>query len=206
MDKIEDIFHNNIDDREDAESNKPSTINFLLNSEGGPLKMATSNGMMLLENHHSNNNDTTNSNSPITSPSSSSSTSTFPKIEDTGERKGKLSEAGQEYINDRGQLIGKSGKPLRNTKRAAQNRNSQKHFRERRGKYIKDLEEKVDVLGKLEQENRMLKQENMLLRRQLDLNRTVQQDVSPRPSNYTTEFFPNSNDPHMPNIDNPDPS
>ncbi|EJS41743.1 cin5p [Saccharomyces arboricola H-6] len=63
---------------------------------------------------------------------------------------------GERYNND-GQLIGKTGKPLRNTKRAAQNRSAQKAFRQRREKYIKNLEEKSKVFDRLVKENNELK-------------------------------------------------
>ncbi|AMD22535.1 HHL235Cp [Eremothecium sinecaudum] len=65
-----------------------------------------------------------------------------------------------EHINSHGQLIGRSGKPLRNTKRAAQNRNAQKAFRQRREKYIKDLETKAKHYDELTQELLELKREN----------------------------------------------
>lgn len=63
---------------------------------------------------------------------------------------------GERYNND-GQLIGKTGKPLRNTKRAAQNRSAQKAFRQRREKYIKNLEEKSKLFDGLMKENSELK-------------------------------------------------
>lgn len=63
---------------------------------------------------------------------------------------------GEKYNLD-GQLIGKTGKPLRNTKRAAQNRSAQKAFRHRREKYIKNLEEKSKIFDGLVKENDELK-------------------------------------------------
>ncbi|CAI4036345.1 hypothetical protein SMKI_15G1860 [Saccharomyces mikatae IFO 1815] len=63
---------------------------------------------------------------------------------------------GERYNND-GLLIGKTGKPLRNTKRAAQNRSAQKAFRQRREKYIKNLEEKSKLFDSLVEENSELK-------------------------------------------------
>lgn len=54
-------------------------------------------------------------------------------------------------------MIGKTGKPLRNTKRAAQNRSAQKAFRQRREKYIKNLEEKSKLFDGLMKENSELK-------------------------------------------------
>lgn len=63
---------------------------------------------------------------------------------------------GERYNND-GQLIGRTGKPLRNTKRAAQNRSAQKAFRQRREKYIKNLEEKSKLFDGLMKENSELK-------------------------------------------------
>ncbi|CCH61382.1 hypothetical protein TBLA_0E03280 [Henningerozyma blattae CBS 6284] len=82
----------------------------------------------------------------------------------------------EEYINEKGQLIGKSGKPLRNTKRAAQNRSSQKHFRERRGKYIKQLEEKVEILNEIRLENNLLKLENLKLKQLLKSSSPSEED------------------------------
>ncbi|AGO12139.1 AaceriAEL222Cp [[Ashbya] aceris (nom. inval.)] len=72
-----------------------------------------------------------------------------------------------EHINSQGQLIGRSGKPLRNTKRAAQNRSAQKAFRQRREKYIKDLEIKAKQYDKLEQEVLSLRRENEELKMRL---------------------------------------
>ncbi|SCU77488.1 LAME_0A01266g1_1 [Lachancea meyersii CBS 8951] len=63
------------------------------------------------------------------------------------------------------QLIGKSGKPLRNTKRAAQNRSAQKAFRQRRDRYIKDLETKVEEFDRLDAQVAALSQENESLKR-----------------------------------------
>ncbi|KAL3230035.1 hypothetical protein RNJ44_01398 [Nakaseomyces bracarensis] len=63
---------------------------------------------------------------------------------------------GEKY-NENGELIGKTGKPLRNTKRAAQNRSAQKAFRQRREKYIKALEEKARQYDSLLKENLELK-------------------------------------------------
>lgn len=63
---------------------------------------------------------------------------------------------GEKY-NENGELIGKTGKPLRNTKRAAQNRSAQKAFRQRREKYIKALEEKARQYDNLLRENLELK-------------------------------------------------
>lgn len=62
-----------------------------------------------------------------------------------------------ERYNANGELIGKTGKPLRNTKRAAQNRSAQKAFRQRREKYIKALEEKAKQYDSLLKENMELK-------------------------------------------------
>lgn len=63
---------------------------------------------------------------------------------------------GEKY-NQNGELIGRTGKPLRNTKRAAQNRSAQKAFRQRREKYIKALEEKARLYDDLLRENMELK-------------------------------------------------
>lgn len=72
-----------------------------------------------------------------------------------------------EHLNSQGQLIGRSGKPLRNTKRAAQNRSAQKAFRQRREKYIKDLETKAKHYDRLEQDLFNLRRENEELRMRL---------------------------------------
>lgn len=69
-----------------------------------------------------------------------------------------------ERYNNKGQLIGKSGKLLRDTKRAAQNRCAQKAFRLRREKYLKDLEEKAEKFDKLMEENERLKKTVELLK------------------------------------------
>lgn len=61
-----------------------------------------------------------------------------------------------ESYNKMGQLIGKSGKVLRNTKRAAQNRSAQKAFRIRREIYIKDLEDKALHFDAIIEENKRL--------------------------------------------------
>lgn len=61
-----------------------------------------------------------------------------------------------ECYNKMGQLIGKSGKILRNTKRAAQNRSAQKAFRIRRELYIKDLEDKASHFDAVMEENKRL--------------------------------------------------
>lgn len=71
-----------------------------------------------------------------------------------------------ERYNNKGQLIGKSGKLLRDTKRAAQNRYAQKAFRLRREKYIKDLEEKAKRYDEIIEENDRLKKMVELLERQ----------------------------------------
>lgn len=70
-----------------------------------------------------------------------------------------------EHVNSHGQLIGKSGKPLRNTKRAAQNRNAQKAFRQRRERYIKDLEVKAKEFDRLDAQLAAVQQENESLKR-----------------------------------------
>ncbi|CAI2020423.1 hypothetical protein SEUBUCD646_0H00850 [Saccharomyces eubayanus] len=74
---------------------------------------------------------------------------------------------GEKYNLD-GQLIGKTGKPLRNTKRAAQNRSAQKAFRHRREKYIKNLEEKSKIFDGLVKENDELKKIIDLLKAKLN--------------------------------------
>lgn len=70
-----------------------------------------------------------------------------------------------EAISESGQLIGKSGKSLRNTKRAAQNRNAQKAFRQRKERYIKDLEAKAKNFDQILIENKSLKLEIFELRK-----------------------------------------
>ncbi|GMM53461.1 Cin5 protein [Maudiozyma humilis] len=62
-----------------------------------------------------------------------------------------------ERYNARGELIGRSGKVLRDTKRAAQNRSAQKAFRVRREKYIKNLELKAKHFDEIVAENVTLK-------------------------------------------------
>lgn len=62
-----------------------------------------------------------------------------------------------ERYNIYGQLIGKSGKVLRDTKRAAQNRHAQKAFRLRREKYISNLEKKSKEYDSIVEENKKLK-------------------------------------------------
>ncbi|CCK68760.1 Cin5p KNAG_0B03190 [Huiozyma naganishii CBS 8797] len=65
---------------------------------------------------------------------------------------------GEKY-NTAGQLIGKSGKLVRDTKRAAQNRSAQKAFRLRREKYIKNLEQKSKIFDDIVRENQQLKEQ-----------------------------------------------
>lgn len=72
-----------------------------------------------------------------------------------------------EHVNIEGELIGKSGKPLRNTKRAAQNRSAQRAFRQRREKYIRDLEFKSRDYDRLLSELEAYKNENSILKSQL---------------------------------------
>lgn len=67
-----------------------------------------------------------------------------------------LHNVGERY-NDKGELIGRSGKILRDTKRAAQNRCAQKAFRIRREKYIKNLEIKSKEFDGIVSENNQLK-------------------------------------------------
>lgn len=62
-----------------------------------------------------------------------------------------------ENYNLKGELIGRSGKVLRDTKRAAQNRCAQKAFRIRREKYIRNLEAKSTEFDKMVGENSNLK-------------------------------------------------
>lgn len=68
----------------------------------------------------------------------------------------KIHNVGERY-NDKGELIGRSGKILRDTKRAAQNRCAQKAFRIRREKYIKNLEIKSKEFDGIVSENNRLK-------------------------------------------------
>lgn len=72
-----------------------------------------------------------------------------------------------ERLNTEGELIGKSRKALRNTKRAAQNRNAQRAFRQRREKYIKDLEFKARDYNRIAAELETYKAENRMLKFQL---------------------------------------
>lgn len=67
-----------------------------------------------------------------------------------------LHNVGERY-NEKGELIGRSGKILRDTKRAAQNRCAQKAFRIRREKYIKNLEIKSKEFDGIVTENNKLK-------------------------------------------------
>jgi len=67
-----------------------------------------------------------------------------------------IHKVGERY-NDKGELIGRSGKILRDTKRAAQNRCAQKAFRIRREKYIKNLELKSKQFDRMVNENSKLK-------------------------------------------------
>lgn len=62
------------------------------------------------------------------------------------------------------QLISSSGKTLRNTRRAAQNRTAQKAFRQRKEKYIKNLEQKSKIFDDLLAENNNFKSLNDSLR------------------------------------------
>ncbi|CAI4349437.1 BAK_1a_G0010970.mRNA.1.CDS.1 [Saccharomyces cerevisiae] len=62
------------------------------------------------------------------------------------------------------QLISSSGKTLRNTRRAAQNRTAQKAFRQRKEKYIKNLEQKSKIFDDLLAENNYFKSLNDSLR------------------------------------------
>lgn len=59
---------------------------------------------------------------------------------------------------------GSSGKTLRNTRRAAQNRTAQKAFRQRKEKYIKTLEQKSKIFDDLLAENNYFKSLNDTLR------------------------------------------
>ncbi|SCU93083.1 LADA_0G01244g1_1 [Lachancea dasiensis] len=61
-------------------------------------------------------------------------------------------------------MLSRTGKPLRNTKRAAQNRNAQKAFRQRRERYIKDLEVKSKEFDRLDAQVAALSQENETLK------------------------------------------
>ncbi|CDO94831.1 unnamed protein product [Kluyveromyces dobzhanskii CBS 2104] len=72
-----------------------------------------------------------------------------------------------ERLTHEGELIGKSGKALRNTKRAAQNRNAQRAFRQRREKHIKELEFKARDYNRIAAELETSKAENRMLKYQL---------------------------------------
>ncbi|CCD25409.1 Cin5p NDAI_0F00900 [Naumovozyma dairenensis CBS 421] len=98
---------------------------------------------------------------------------------------------GEKY-NERGQLIGKSGKLLRNTKRAAQNRNAQKAFRQRRELYIKDLETKAKIFDSIKKENEDLKTLVDFLKKKLqnctNNNNINESSSSPRSSTSATDL------------------
>lgn len=68
-----------------------------------------------------------------------------------------------------GKLIGSSGKLLKDTKRAAQNRCAQKAFRLRHKRYIEDLKEKAEKLDKIMKENEKLKKTIELLKQDKNL-------------------------------------
>lgn len=60
--------------------------------------------------------------------------------------------------------IGRQGRPLTNTKRAQQNRQAQRAFRQRKELYIKDLESKFNELKQSKETIDALRQENIQLR------------------------------------------
>ncbi|CCF57581.1 hypothetical protein KAFR_0C05900 [Kazachstania africana CBS 2517] len=91
------------------------------------------------------------------------------KTEPVVSEKAHLAHNSGEKYNDYGQLIGKSGKVLRDTKRAAQNRYAQKAFRLRREKYIKGLEKKAEEFDALLTENSKLKELVEELRKEKEL-------------------------------------
>ncbi|CAL9737760.1 hypothetical protein MOSE0_M07646 [Monosporozyma servazzii] len=68
-----------------------------------------------------------------------------------------------------GKLIGSSGKPLKDTKRAAQNRCAQKAFRLRNKRYIEELKEKAKNFDKIMEENEKLKKTIELLKQDKNL-------------------------------------
>lgn len=60
--------------------------------------------------------------------------------------------------------INRQGRPLTNTKRAQQNRQAQRAFRQRKELYIKDLEAKVNELKESKEAIEVLRRENVQLR------------------------------------------
>jgi len=85
--------------------------------------------------------------------------------------------------------LSRNGRPLTNTKRAAQNRSAQRAFRQRKEVYIKDLEEKVKEVDALKNTIETLKQENMQLRDYslaLQAKLIEQPDVPAPPVVFTT--------------------
>lgn len=66
--------------------------------------------------------------------------------------------------DDRNPGGGGGHKPLSGTKRALQNRKAQRAFRQRKDKYVKDLETKANEVEHLKQQLDQLRNENMELR------------------------------------------
>ncbi|KAH3680284.1 hypothetical protein WICPIJ_008342 [Wickerhamomyces pijperi] len=72
--------------------------------------------------------------------------------------------ADKPLLNSEGQQISRNGRILSGTKRAEQNRQAQRAFRQRKDIYIKDLEKKVSKIEELQASIQSLKNENLELR------------------------------------------
>lgn len=70
----------------------------------------------------------------------------------------------QSGVSDTSMDLSRQGRPLTNTKRAQQNRQAQRAFRQRKELYIKDLESKVNELKQSKDTIDALRQENIQLR------------------------------------------
>lgn len=66
--------------------------------------------------------------------------------------------------DDKPGISGRGNRPVSNTKRAAQNRSAQKAFRQRKEKYIKDLEAQAAEVNQLKQTIEELRADNLQLR------------------------------------------
>lgn len=67
-------------------------------------------------------------------------------------------------LNNEGQQISRNGRVLSGTKRAEQNRQAQRAFRQRKDIYVRDLEKKASEVETLKATIEALKNENMQLR------------------------------------------
>lgn len=72
--------------------------------------------------------------------------------------------AGVGSISDSKKQANRLERPVSTTKRAAQNRNAQRAFRQRKEKYIKDLEQQAAEVNQLKQTIEELRSENLQLR------------------------------------------